>query len=49
MVDSHAALRNHQMNENVYFTSLVPFPPVNPVNMSGEGRSLNYGAFMPAW
>jgi hypothetical protein len=49
MVDSHAALRHHQMNENVYFTSLVPFPPVNPVNMAGEGRSLNYGAFKPAW
>lgn len=50
MVDTHAALRHHQMNENVFYTSLlVPVPPVNPVNTAGEGKSLNYGAFKPAW
>jgi len=49
MVDTHAALRHHQMNENVFYTSLAPLPPVNPINMAGEGRSFNYGAFKPVW
>jgi hypothetical protein len=49
MVDTHAVLRHHQMNENVFNTSLVPIHSVNSVNMAGEGRSFNYGAFKPAW
>jgi hypothetical protein len=47
MVDLHAALRHHQMNENGLYPSLVSTLPVNPFNTAGEGRSLDYGALSP--
>jgi hypothetical protein len=47
MVDFHAALRHHQMNENGLYTSLTSIIPVYPSNTAGEGRSFNFGALSP--